>query len=44
MTDLAALLRKLRREGYGEVTGRTLADLRRGLRERVELKGGWWGC
>ena len=25
-----------------EVTARTLAELRRDLRERVELKGPWW--
>jgi hypothetical protein len=25
-----------------EVTARTLADLRRELRERVEVKGRWW--
>lgn len=29
-------------EGCEEVTGRTLGDLRRELRERVELKGQWW--
>lgn len=28
--------------GCEEVTGRTLGDLRRELRERFELKGPWW--
>jgi hypothetical protein len=28
--------------GCEEVTGRTLGDLRRELRERFELKGQWW--
>lgn len=31
-----------RPEGCEEVTGRTLAELRRALRGRVELKGAWW--
>ena len=29
-------------EGCEEVTGRTLGELRRVLRERVALKGPWW--
>jgi hypothetical protein len=32
----------VRPAGCEEVTGRTLGDLRRVLRERVELKGPWW--
>lgn len=31
-----------RSAGCEEVTARTLGDLRRELRERVELKGAWW--
>lgn len=31
-------------EGCEEATGRRLADLRRELRERVELKGPWWSA
>jgi hypothetical protein len=31
-----------RPEGCEEVTGRTLGELRKALRERVELKGAWW--
>ena len=31
-----------RPEKCEEVTGRTLGDLRRELRERFELKGPWW--
>jgi hypothetical protein len=34
--------RRVRPEGCEEVTGRTLGELRRVLRERVELKGPWW--
>jgi len=33
-----------RPENCEEVTRRTLGDLRRELRQRVELKGRWWGC
>lgn len=29
-------------EGCEEATGRTLGELRRELRERVEVKGRWW--
>ena len=35
---------RLRVTGCGEVTERTLRDLRRVLRERVELKGPWWSA
>lgn len=39
----AALTESLiRPEGCEEVTARTLAELRRVLRERVEVKGPWW--
>lgn len=31
-----------RPEGCEEITGRTLGELRKVLRERVELKGPWW--
>lgn len=31
-----------KQENCEEVTARTLADLRRQLRERVALKGPWW--
>lgn len=34
--------RRIREGGEEEVTGRTLGELRRVLRERVELKGAWW--
>ncbi len=34
--------RRIRLTGEEEVTGRTLGELRRALRERVELKGPWW--
>ena len=34
--------RRIRLGGEEEVTARTLAELRRVLRERVELKGPWW--
>jgi hypothetical protein len=34
--------RRIRPEGCGEVTARTLGELRRELRERVALKGPWW--
>jgi hypothetical protein len=33
-----------RPEGCEEVTGKTLGDLRRVLRERVAEKGPWWRC
>jgi hypothetical protein len=32
----------IRPEGCEEVTTRTLRELRKVLRERVELKGPWW--
>ena len=34
--------RRIREGGEEEVTARTLTELRRVLRERVELKGAWW--
>ena len=34
--------RRIREGGEEEVTARTLTELRRVLRERVELKGPWW--
>jgi hypothetical protein len=34
--------RRIRVLGCEEVTARTLGELRRELRERVELKGPWW--
>lgn len=34
--------RRVRPADCEEVTGRTLGELRRVLRERVELKGPWW--
>lgn len=34
--------RRIRTGDCEEVTGRTLRELRRVLRERVELKGPWW--
>ena len=34
--------RRIRGGGEEEVTGKTLGELRRVLRERVELKGTWW--
>ena len=34
--------RRIRVPGCEEVTGRTLGELRRALRERVDLKGPWW--
>jgi hypothetical protein len=34
--------RRIRKGGEEEVTARTLGELRRVLRERVELKGPWW--
>jgi hypothetical protein len=34
--------RRIRPPGCEEVTARTLRELRKVLRERVELKGPWW--
>jgi hypothetical protein len=34
--------RRIRLGGEEEVTGRTLDELRRALRERVAEKGAWW--
>jgi len=34
--------RRVRADGCEELTARTLGELRRVLRERVELKGPWW--
>jgi hypothetical protein len=36
--------RRIREGGEEEVTAGSLAELRRVLRERVELKGPWWSA